>query len=113
MDTYLAYDIAGNLLFQHSNEAGDRWMLPDVTGHPLYVWDENEYDGVMEQRVMRSEYDALRRPTSQWMRIGTAAEKEIGRTVYGESLPKPRNKNLRGQAVIVFGPGRTHGGNGF
>jgi RHS repeat-associated protein len=103
-----SYDIAGNLLFQHSNEAGDRWMLPDITGQPLYVWDENEYAGVMEQRVMRSEYDALRRPTNQWLRVGNDVEKEIGRTVYGESLPSPETLNLRGQAVMVLGPeGRT------
>ncbi len=103
-----SYDIAGNLLFQHSNEAGDRWMIPDITGQPLYVWDENEYGGVMEQRMMRSEYDALRRPTSQWLRIDNNVEKEIGRTVYGESLPSSETLNLRGQAVMVLAlEGRT------
>ncbi|MCK6693865.1 MAG: hypothetical protein L6Q97_17425, partial [Thermoanaerobaculia bacterium] len=108
-----AYDIAGNLLFQHSNEAGDRWMLPDCTGQPMYAWDEyawdeNEYAGAPEQRVMRAEYDALRRPTRQWLRIDNEAEKEIGRTVYGESISNPEARNLRGQAVVVLGPeGRT------
>jgi len=30
-ETYVpAYDIAGNLLFQHSMDAGDRWMLNDA-----------------------------------------------------------------------------------
>ncbi|MBK9492741.1 MAG: hypothetical protein IPO07_31175 [Haliscomenobacter sp.] len=83
---YPAYDIAGNLLFQHSNEAGDRWMLPDSTGQPMYVWDENEYAGALEQRLLRTEYDALRRPTRQWLRINSGDEMEIGRTVFGESL---------------------------
>lgn len=99
-----AYDLAGNLLFQHSNEAGDRWMLPDSTGQPMYVWDENEYAGVMEQRVMRSEYDALRRPKRQWLRINDEVEKEIGRTIYGEELANPEANNLRGQAVRSLGP---------
>ena len=27
-----AYDIAGNLLFQHSMDAGDRWMMNDAAG---------------------------------------------------------------------------------
>jgi hypothetical protein len=101
-----AYDIAGNLLFQHSNEAGDRWMLPDTTGQPMYVWDANEYAGVMEQRLMRTEYDALRRPSHQWLRINNEPEKEIGRTLYGEGLPLPQaqENNLRGQAVISLGP---------
>ncbi|MDX1909651.1 MAG: SpvB/TcaC N-terminal domain-containing protein [Bacteroidia bacterium] len=103
-----AYDIAGNLLFQHSNEAGNRWMLPDSTGQPMYVWDENEYAGALEQRLMRTEYDALRRPTHQWLRIGTETEKEISRITYGESRPNPEASNLRGQVVISLGPeGRT------
>ncbi|MEZ4773644.1 MAG: SpvB/TcaC N-terminal domain-containing protein [Bacteroidia bacterium] len=103
-----AYDLAGNLLFQHSNEAGDRWMLPDSTGQPLYVWDENEYAGALEKRLIRTEYDALSRPTRQWLGINGGAEKEISRITYGESLPTPEDKNLRGQAVISLGPeGRT------
>ena len=36
-----AFDIAGNLLFQHSMDAGDRWMLPDATGKPMVTWDFN------------------------------------------------------------------------
>ena len=28
------YDIAGNLLFQHSMDAGDRWMINDAAGKP-------------------------------------------------------------------------------
>ena len=31
------YDIAGNLLFQHSMDAGDRWMLNDAAGKPMYA----------------------------------------------------------------------------
>ncbi|AEE53362.1 SpvB/TcaC N-terminal domain-containing protein [Haliscomenobacter hydrossis] len=99
-----AYDIAGNLLFQHSNEAGDRWMLPDATAQPMYVWDANEYAGTLEQRLLRTEYDALRRPTRQWLRINSGAEKEIGRTLYGEGLPNAQADNLRGQAVVSLGP---------
>lgn len=50
-----AYDLAGNLLFQHSNEAGGRWMLPDITGQALYAWD-------VRGHLLRTSYDALRRP---------------------------------------------------
>src|SRR4029079_18363180 len=32
------YDIAGNLLFQHSMDAGDRWMLADAAGKPMLAW---------------------------------------------------------------------------
>ena len=33
-DAVPCYDIAGNLLFQHSMDAGDRWMLMDAAGQP-------------------------------------------------------------------------------
>jgi YD repeat-containing protein len=38
-----AYDIAGNLLFQHSMDAGDRWMLNDSAGNPMLAWDSRGY----------------------------------------------------------------------
>ncbi len=57
------YDIAGNLLFQHSMDAGDRWMLKDAAGKPMLAWDFNERtldDGSKraERRLLR---DAVRR----------------------------------------------------
>lgn len=108
-----AYDLAGNLLFQHSNEAGDRWMLPDVTGQPMYVWDFNErntqFGAILEHRIFYTQYDALRRPERQWLRhpgqpLGVNATALIGKTIYGESLPGAEARNLRGQAVTVYGP---------
>ena len=66
------YDIAGNLLFQHSMDAGDRWMLMDAAGKPMLAWDVNEFQGVgsaarRQQRVFFTEYDALHRPVRQWL----------------------------------------------
>ncbi|MBK8557765.1 MAG: hypothetical protein IPL65_19370 [Lewinellaceae bacterium] len=60
------YDIAGNLLFQHSNEAGDRWMLPDVTGQPMYAWDFNDRfpgEGTVTDNMPYASTTPLRRPT--------------------------------------------------
>ena len=39
-----AYDVAGNLLFQHSMDAGDRWMLNDAAGKPMLAWDATTRD---------------------------------------------------------------------
>ena len=69
-----AYDLAGNLLHQHSMDAGDRWMLMDAAGQPLVAWDYNERqadDGawLQEWRLYTTDYDALRRPTAQWLRV--------------------------------------------
>ena len=36
------YDIAGNLLFQHSMDAGDRWILNDAAGKSMFAWDFNQ-----------------------------------------------------------------------
>ncbi|HET9702002.1 MAG TPA: toxin TcdB middle/C-terminal domain-containing protein, partial [Burkholderiales bacterium] len=37
-----AYDLAGNLLFQHSMDAGPRWLLSDAAGQPMLAWDAND-----------------------------------------------------------------------
>src|SRR6266576_668147 len=68
------YDIAGNLLFQHSMDAGDRWMLMDSAGKPMMAWDFNERQDpndsfVDEQRLYLTEYDKLRRPIKLWISI--------------------------------------------
>ena len=49
------YDIAGNLLFQHSMDAGDRWMLNDAAGKPMLAWDSRGH-------TFRTDYDELHRP---------------------------------------------------
>jgi hypothetical protein len=67
------YDIAGNLLFQHSMDAGDRWMINDAAGKPMFAWDFNECeDGTArldEKRLYYTDYDALHRPTALKLRI--------------------------------------------
>jgi hypothetical protein len=49
------YDMLGNLIHQLSMEAGDRWMLNDVSGNPIRAWDSQGH-------IYRIEYDPLRRP---------------------------------------------------
>lgn len=97
-----AYDLAGNLLFQHSMDAGDRWMLPDSTGKPLYAWDENDRatDGgimVTEQRLFYTTYDPLRRPLQQSLQIDNGPRILIEQFIYGEGQDHDTDHNLRGQ----------------
>jgi RHS repeat-associated protein len=89
------YDMLGNRIHQASMEAGERWMLNDVTGKPLYAWDGRDHR-------FRSTYDALRRPTDVHLREGAGAESLIGRTVYGENRPNAEADNLRGMVVQLF-----------
>ncbi|MEO6548019.1 MAG: SpvB/TcaC N-terminal domain-containing protein [Ferruginibacter sp.] len=95
------YDIAGNLLFQHSMDAGNRWMLMDSTGQPFYAWDENESqtgsDIVYEYRIMHYGYDELRRPLEMQLKINGADWQIIERVIYGEELPGAKERNLKGQ----------------
>src|SRR4029079_3405591 len=52
-----AEDVAGNLLFQHSMDAGDRWMINDAAGKPLFAWNARG-------QLIISSYDVLRRATT-------------------------------------------------
>ena len=76
-------------------EAGERWMLRDVAGNPLYAWDSRGHR-------FRTTYDPLRRPTDVLLLDGTTPEIVVGRTVYGESRPNPEAANLRGEVVQLF-----------
>ena len=100
------YDLAGNSLFQHSMDAGGRWMLMDGTGQPFYTWDENGYEtdsiAVFEQRVFPYDsYDALRRPLETRLQTNGGDWAIIERLVYGESLAEAEaiSLNLRGTAI--------------
>ena len=50
------YDLLGHMVRQESMEAGERLTLHDAGGKPAYAWDSRGHR-------LRTEYDALRRPT--------------------------------------------------
>jgi RHS repeat-associated protein len=87
-------EAAGNRIHQASMEAGERWMLNDVTGKPIRAWDSRGH-------AFRSVYDLLRRPIESWMRQGAGMELMVTRTVYGEGQPTPEAANLRGKTFQV------------
>jgi len=89
------YDMLGNRVHQASMEAGERWMLNDVAGKPLYAWDSRDHR-------FRTAYDPLRRPTDSLLREGVGAEIVVGRNIYGETRPNPEDNNLRGNVVQFF-----------
>ncbi len=114
-----AYDIAGNLLFQHSMDGGDRWMLNDAAGKPMLAWDFNERqtdDGANgEQRQYLTEYDALHRPTAQRLITNGEPPGLIERYEYRDAwisadgtanptLAADREANLLGQLVRHYDP---------
>ena len=108
------YDIAGNLLFQHSMDAGERWMITDAAGKPMLAWDFNERqtggDPVKESRLYLTTYDELHRPTAQWLSITTVdgtTEQMAERFEYRDTRDNDASalqNNLQGQLVRHYDP---------
>lgn len=82
-------------IHQASMDAGERWILNDVAGKPLFSWDSRNHQ-------FRTAYDPLRRPTDAFLRVGTNAEQVIGRTFYGETRVNPELSSLRGKVVQLL-----------
>ncbi len=108
------YDIAGNLLQQHGMDAGGRWSLNDAAGKPLCGWDVNDVlgdDGVPhpQPRLSHTEYDTLRRPVRQWLRLADAPAAVVERFEYRDSdgplADEAKANNLIGRAARHDDPG--------
>lgn len=102
------YDIAGNLLFQHSMDTGDRRMLMDAAGQPMLAWDYNERADATtatvfkEHRRFETRHDKLHRPTERVLRVrdedtGNVEAFLIEHFRYGEGRPADKINNLRGE----------------
>ncbi len=78
-----AYDLLGNRLHQFSMEAGARWMLNDVAGKPIRVWDSRGHN-------LTTIYDALRRPIEQYVR-GTFSDPD---PLKPNSDPRTLNRDI-------------------
>lgn len=88
------YDLLGNRLHEASMDAGERWMLGDVTGSPIRAWDSRGH-------MLRMDYDPLHRPLRTYV-TGTdpdnpGLELLTDRVIYGEQHPAAEQLNLRGR----------------
>lgn len=98
------YDIAGNLLFQHSMDAGDRWTLNDAAGKPMLAWDG-------QSRTFRTEYDKLHRSVGSFVKGADPKDPirviQFEKVIYGDTPgnglsdtpanDQTRKLNLRGK----------------
>ncbi|WP_437913154.1 SpvB/TcaC N-terminal domain-containing protein [Sorangium sp. So ce302] len=89
------FGLGGQLLYQKSNDSGERWMLAGATGQRLRAWNGRGF-------VYRSSYDGLRRPTHEHVQLGSGSERLARRYVYGEAHPQAIALNLRGRAYQVY-----------
>jgi RHS repeat-associated protein len=91
------YDMLRKPIHQASMESGERWMLNDASGKSVRAWDSRGHN-------LRTEYDALRRPTGSFV-LGTdklasdprttAAEVLYEKIVYGEGQAAALNLRTR------------------
>lgn len=86
------YDMLGNRIHQTSMEAGERWMVNDVAGKPIYAWNSRGHR-------FRMEYDPLRRSVRAFVTDsgsdGPSQEILYERTLYGEAQGESKNHRSR------------------
>jgi RHS repeat-associated protein len=83
------YDLLSVRIHQVSMDAGERWMLNDVMGKPMYGWDSRGHR-------LHHQYDAVRRPTQLFVSKGLV-ERLAEQVIYGEDQPNDTQLNLRGK----------------
>lgn len=99
------YDMLGNMVYQKSMDAGQRWLLNNVLDTPLRTWDERGHE-------FRYFYDVLHRPTSSVV-ISNDQHHVFDRIVYGEDLllqdgsnkPALQQRNVLGKKVQHYDTG--------
>jgi len=89
------YNMLGTKIHQNSVDAGERWMLNNVTGKPLMGWDSRNHQ-------LRHEYDPLRRPTNLFVQSGSSPEQLAERIVYGEGQANDQALNLRAKVFQQY-----------
>lgn len=92
------YDMLGNIVYQNSMDAGQRWLMQNIVGNPLQSWDERNH-------TLSFVYDILHRPVEKKVEGGDGAaplNNVYEKIIYGETLPNPEINNFRTQAVIIY-----------
>ncbi|MBV1854852.1 SpvB/TcaC N-terminal domain-containing protein [Catellatospora tritici] len=82
------FDLVASVLRVASAEAGETLTVLSCDGKTLRAWDGRDH-------AVRKTYDPLRRPLAAYVRTGAAPETLTELTVYGESHPQGRERNLR------------------
>ncbi len=103
------YDMLGNMVYQASMDAGQRWLLINTLGNPLRTWDERNHE-------FQYFYDTLHRPTQSKVLGGDGAvplDHVFGKIIYGESLlianrnneVALQTKNILGKIIKIYDTG--------
>ena len=93
------HDMLGNVIHQASMDAGDRWMLADISGNVIRGWDSRRHTFI-------TQYDTLRRPIKSYVLEPESIDPNdvsstlVERIVYGEQHPEDILFNLRGKIYL-------------
>lgn len=87
-------NMAGAVTHTQAAEKGERWLLMDVIGRLVRLWDNNQFE-------YRHDYDALHRPVTVYVKEGDE-EHAIAHTVYGERHPQAVERNLIGRSFQIY-----------
>ncbi len=83
------YDMLGNMVYQKSMDAGQRWLLTNILSKPLRTWDERDHE-------FQYFYDIAQRATHSKVIGGdgiTTLDNIFDRVIYGESLLATNRSN--------------------
>ena len=93
------YDLVKNKIYSQSMDAGERWLLGNVTGKPIWLWDARGY-------VRTINYDELQRPIGLTVTGNGLKSVLAEKTIYGDSKPggpaNPESTNSRGKTYQFF-----------
>lgn len=105
------YDMLGNMVYQKSMDAGQRWLLINIAGNPLRTWDERNHE-------FQYFYDIAHRPTHSMVLGGDQKDQNglpvplnhiFDRIMYGENVniegKTDKELNLRGQVYRHYDTG--------
>ncbi|SOE87375.1 RHS repeat-associated core domain-containing protein [Burkholderia sp. YR290] len=84
------YDMLSRQDHSRSMDAGERWVLNDCIGNPLYNFDS-------KSQAFHTLYDAIRRPVKATVAKGAAAPIVFDQITYGEGQPGDETQNIRGR----------------
>ena len=90
------YDMLGNMVYQNSMDAGQRWLLTNISGNPLRTWDERNHE-------FQYFYDILQRPVQSKVIGGdgsSSLDNIFDRIIYGEDLLLPGRSNEAALQII-------------
>ncbi len=89
------YNMIDAKIYQNSADAGQRWLLNDVTAKPIRSWDCREHE-------FHFKYDPLHRPIELLLKRTHGDLTLAERTVYGEDVPDAVARNLRARTYRQY-----------